>query len=148
MKEREINNINVYNYLKTHSPQVLYGVVQFLEAFECGCDDLLETLNAIEEDRLERKKRQAEERRETGKALWESKGGNLHRKQVREIPPLNVIMEICPKCGKAMKGEPERSCEKMEKGPVFYAECEACPYYYEMWRNFKTGKIWREEEGG
>lgn len=147
LKDVKINNINVYRFLATHNLGAIHAVIQFLEAFKCGCDDLLDALNNIESDRQERQERTALARKEYHEDSREEYR-RTRRKQLKELPPLRTIVGTCPRCNKVMKGEPQRSCEKMEKAPVFYAECQSCSYYYEMWKHYKTGKIWREEEGG
>ena len=148
LRKKEVNKINVFNYVQSHHHDVVQGVIQFLETFNCDCNDLLETLVGIEEERTDGNVKKAE-RMGTGKISREERA-EIRKKKLREIenkmkserkdlPPLHLATGVCPKCDSVMYGEPQRFCTKIVKGPVFYAECSVCPYYYEMWRNNKTG---------
>lgn len=152
LREKEVNKVNVFNYLQGHHYHVVQGVLQFLKTFNCGCEDLTEVLDGLENERLESMAKKAE-RMGTGKSTV-AEMREVRRKKLKEVerikrdlPDLHIVMGICPKCDSAMLGEPQKSCTKMVEGPVFYAECGACKYYYEMWKHHKTGKI-RKEEGG
>ena len=59
--------------------------------------------------------------------------------------PLKQVVDICPKCGKKMVGEPVPHCETVKTKRVFYKECASCTYYVEI---YKLRSKYIAREGG
>jgi len=136
-----INGVDVDIYLQTFDDHVLNGVHQWLEAFGC-CDELREKLGLVLSEKLSRRRgAEARVKREKEKAVRryvEDKG---------DLPPIQTIIGLCPKCNGPIRGEPLSSCETKKTGRVFYAECCTCKYYYEMFKHKRKTKYIKIEGG-
>jgi len=150
----EINEANVLRYIRSFDKRVIPYVIQILEVFKC-CDDLREILDKSDKARREQLRIAAEE---AGVMNFKARGGlrpgrkekkkeEEPVKKVRSLPQLTIVIDVCKHCGSKVMGEPIPNCEKQRSGRVFYAECSACKYYYEMFKNNRTGKVTKIEGG-
>jgi hypothetical protein len=138
-----INGIDFKRYCETHTDDTLDSVLQFLEVF-IKEHKLTSAVRGILKARVEHR---AEAIKKQKSATRESEKEEAVKVERREQPPLVIPINVCPKCGSMMMGEPSPGCESKSSGRVFYTECSACKYYYEIFQNKRTKK-YKKIEGG
>jgi hypothetical protein len=140
-----INNVDVRKYSRSFDPSIPQSVAQFLEVFGC-CKELRDTLRLMIEE-WNNQSREIAENLSFGKpdpnTVKESKGKTRAPRPTQA--PLKIVVDMCPRCGSKMVGEPLSMCESKESGRVFYKECTACTYYAEI---FKKRNKYIKSEGG
>lgn len=127
-----INGIDIEKFSASFEWEVMESVIQYLEVYGC-CIELLVGLKFLKQQRLDRTMKEAERdrRRRAVKPR-----GKLTATPV--LPALVTPTDFCPRCEAVMMGEQLPSCERADTGRAFYAECSACPYYYEMFLDKDT----------
>lgn len=204
IREFEVNGKSVWQFCQTHSEAEWYAVRNFLDYFDCGCEELMHMLEqmkvALDEERRilseEEHKRllrgdprvrfrhgkktgldysdvdkinwtgatpeqlaehakshtHTEEELEWAKRIAANKRKDHKQKPERIVPELRgliMVVDVCPKCGGIMKGEPMRSCERVKTGRNWYAECSSCNYYYEIfYKKIRNKERYTKIEGG
>ena len=133
-------------YSMSFEAKCIYAVHQWVSKFgwsDRATAEMTELIEYIESRRRE----EAEIRFNPGPGR-DDPGTNIPQDAaefIRELPPLDIVVGLCPKCGGRLYGEPMRGCKKGEGDRVFYKECAECPYYSEV---IKRRNNYLEIEGG
>jgi hypothetical protein len=122
------NGVDIELYLMSHDPKCFHTVLQFLELFQW-------------DKRAEAALRYLVDVKFKIGHTVQARTTQLRRKRVPipEIPPLGLMVGICPKCGEALMGESMPACETRESGRLFLKVCASCTYYSELFR--KSGGL-------
>lgn len=140
----EVHMLNTKRYFESFDYSVTEGVRQVLEHFGC-CSEILSHLDTIAKERLEEAREEAERLDRRFRREVSSRPGRPRAVAPKDPAALELVVGLCPKCGKQLMGLSMPSCERKDTGRTFYAECSSCPYYYEV---FRKGKKYEIIEGG
>jgi hypothetical protein len=149
---RDFKVKDVQKFVRGYSVDSIHAVQQILQWF--GANKKLERIiwSAIKSRQLHKKKlAEIGVNIELEKVTKRKEGKPYHPpvETIREPDDISLVIGMCPRCGRVLKGMPMRPCTK-GKGSrfgklTFYKECSSCPYYSEI---FKRRNKFKEVEGG
>lgn len=139
-------SIDIFDYCESHDINILEGVLQFLEVFDC-CEELKIAVTAY----LKHNKRYIQQQDRITAYRIEQEKEYLKQERMTDEdgaypgePPEPPVIGFCPDCGGLLGGLFISPCETKKTGRYFYRECSECSHFVEM---LKHGDKYTEVKG-
>jgi hypothetical protein len=128
------NGVDMELYMRSHDPECIHTVIQFLELFKWD-QNALEALQYL-----------ADEKYILGSTAY-ARDIKLRQKKIRqdftEPKSLVLVIDQCDKCGGLLRAGRLAACESKETGRTGIIECDDCTYYAEIF--LKNGEYIKVE---